>query len=197
MGIARAAETDNLATDAAFLRVEFEGNEICVGDVSGGGGGKVEGLAGKFKRDVAQAEGGRFGRTDRVFSRSKEKEKREGNHVANGVVAGGRCRVGDHEGLRDDGDWKGFDARRWGVCFGVGAKLALEAKIDVVVGVEAGVRGPHAAERLRNSAYGVFHAARSDRAAAGGEGAVAAAVGEDLKKRDGIVNFAEVRIDVE
>jgi hypothetical protein len=98
------------------------------------------------------------------------------------VIAGVRCRVCDHECLRDDGDGKRLDSRRWGVLFRVGAELALESKIDGVVGVEAGIRGPHAAERLRNSAYGVFHAARSDRAAAGGEGAISASVGEDLKK---------------
>ena len=191
------AETNNLAEDAAFLCVEIEGDKVGVGYVSGWGGGEGEGLAGKFQRDIAETERGGFRRTDRVFAGAKEKEEREGNHVANGLIPGVRRCVRDHECLRDDRDGKRFDSRRWGVLFGIRAKLALEAKVDAVVGVEAGVRGPHAAERLRNSAYGVLHAARLDRAAAGGECALAASVGEDLKKRDGIVNFAEGRIDVE
>ena len=75
--------------------------------------------------------------------------------------------------------------------------MALEAEINDVVHVEPRVRGPHTAERLCNSAYGVFHRSRADRSAAGGNFPGAVAVGKNLKECDGIFNLAELRVDVE
>ena len=48
------------------------------------------------------------------------------------------------------------------------------------------VQGPQAGVRLAHAADNVFHGTRPDGVTAGGEGARAQALGEDLDKRDGI-----------
>jgi hypothetical protein len=112
--------------------------------------------------------------------------------VANGV--GGK---GHGESLGDDGDGQRFDAFGRRVALGIRAELALEPEVNVVVEIKPRVFGPHTEERLCNSAYGVFHCARADRSAAGGNFTGAVAVGKNLKKCDGMVNFAELRVDTE
>ena len=67
-------------------------------------------------------------------------------------------------------------------------------EVNDVVNVEPRVQGPHTAEPLCNSAYGVFHRLRTDRLAAGDNFPGVVAVVKNLKKYDGIFNLAELRV---
>lgn len=49
-----------------------------------------------------------------------------------------------------NGNGNGFDTVRRRVGSGVGRQLALETEIDVPLGREAWVRGPHTGKRLGN-----------------------------------------------
>jgi rhodanese-related sulfurtransferase len=120
-----------------------------------------------LERYILKAKWGGFGRTDGVFAGAKEEEETQAHHIPDRVVTRRGRGIGDGKSLRDDRNGDGFDTGGRRICFGVGAKLALKPEVKFVVGIKTGVRGPHAAERLRNSAYGVFHCARSDRTTAG------------------------------
>ena len=58
--------------------------------------------------------------------------------------------------------------------------------VQLAVGCHPRVQGPHVGVRLAHAADNVFHGTRPDGVTAGGEGARAQALGEDLDKRDGI-----------
>ena len=121
--VARAAHSNDLTADAAFLGVELQSDEVGVEEVGVRSGGQVERGAPEAEGDVAEAKGNGVCGADGVFAGSQEKEKTKGGHVADGVVANGVRGKGNSEGLRDDGDRDGFDAfGRW-VGFGVGAEL--------------------------------------------------------------------------
>jgi hypothetical protein len=179
--VAGTTESDEFSTNPTFLGIKFESDKVSIEDVGRWSCRQVEGSTGKLEGDIPEAERSGFRRADSVFSWAQEKKEAQRDHVTNSVVAHVGGGVGNCKGLGEDRDWNGFDTGGRRVFFGIGAILALEPEVDVVVGIKAGVWGPHTAERLRNRAYGVFHCARADRLAAGFKGAVTVTVGEYLK----------------
>ncbi len=64
-----------------------------------------------------------------IFSRAKEEEEAEGDHVGNQLGSRVRRKACSGAGLQEDGDRDGFDTGgRW-VSFVVAGELATEAKL--------------------------------------------------------------------
>ncbi len=120
----------------------------------------------------------------RVLPRAQKKVEGDGatdaHSVGKGVGVGGRAKV---EGELDQFDRDGACAGRGGIGFGPSPEEGHKAEVSGAIKVEAGVRGPHAGERLAHGSYGVLHCSRSNRVAAGREGAGAVAVGKQEEKR--------------
>jgi hypothetical protein len=179
VGMARTTKANHFPADAAFLGVKFERDKVGIEEVSLRGSLQMEGATSNFEGDIAEAEGGGLSWADGVFTGAKQEEETQRDHVGYSMVASEVGCKSNGDGLRDDGDWNWFNASGGRIAFGVRAKLSLEAEVDVVMDVEAWVWGPHTEERLRNSAYGVFHCASADRSAA--DFTVSVAVGIYLK----------------
>ena len=145
--------------------------------------------------DVTKEEGSVIGRGPSILTGPEEEEKGNDRHVGDGK--GGdrsRGRVSYSKGVEEELDWDWLDAVRRRVQLGVGPELALEAKIDGTNGIFADVAGPQAGKRLANRAEGVFHRARSNGPAAGGQAAIPVTGSKDLQDGDWIGQRREVWI---
>ena len=97
--------------------------------------------------------------------------------------------------MLENGDRDRFHAGRGVVLFREAGEHALQPKVHVALGGEAGVRGPHTGKRLANAAYGAFHRAAADGAPAGVDDAGPISMGKDLEERDRVFDCLKGRIE--
>ena len=134
--------------------------------------------------NIAEAELGGAGAAQILTGTQKEIE-------ADDEALGRRCGMGRDvmrvlPHLRHQGQGQGLHSGRGIIGPLPRAVQGGQAIIDEPVGVQTRVRGPHAGVRLAHRSYGVLHGTSPNRSTAGGNGAVAVALGIELQKSDGI-----------
>jgi hypothetical protein len=133
-----------------------------------------------------------------ILARPEQEEvESNGDGVGNGAVTGVSGRgVSVLEGVGDEGERDGLDSDWWVVLQGVAPEEVGKTKVDLAVGVEAGVFGPHAGAFLCHRPEDILHCARLDGSTAGRKSSVAVTLRIDLEERDWVWVILEVGVEV-
>ena len=192
-GVTAEAMPDLFTTDSVLLGGEGEhdeGGEVKIGVRTKA---KVQTAAANEEFNVSKEKGMRVGRCHRIFTGTHEKVEANDHHVGAGEDKGGRTgfREGVGGGQLEKTDRNGFDARRGRIGATIGAKLAVQAKVNSAVRVQARVRGPQKGARLAHVTEGGINRRSSDGLSTFGGLSGADAMSEDLEQGDGVVDVGE------
>ena len=196
-GVVRAGMGEDFVANAILLPSKGVGDRGGRLEFSHRGGEGVEDPSAQVETDIGEEERLVMGGGPGVLAGSQEEEECHHDDIRKALARGGRGHgVGKMEEVEDDGNREGLDSHRGCVGEGVAAELAGKTEVDVAVGVETGVRGPHAGVFLRDGTDDVLHSARLDGSTAGGQATVAVALGKELEDKDGVRGADEVGVDV-
>ena len=88
--------------------------------------------------------------------------------------------------LGEQSPWQGLDSRRGVVNLAPRAVERRKPEVEMPVGVQARVRGPHPRIRLAHRSHGILHRASSYGVTTGSDGTRAEALGKELEERNGV-----------
>jgi len=133
--MATAAQPDDFAPDTVLLGGEFEGDKGGIEEFGVGGRPRLDDGVADLEFDVADSEGRCVGRGGSVFSRSKEEEEGEADHVGDAFGGVGSTVDGGCHKVKENWDGDGFDAVGRRIFFGIGAEHTVDAEVDLAEGV--------------------------------------------------------------
>ena len=151
-GVAAPAEANDLASDTILLSRELETDKCRGEEVLRRGGQGGESQLANEETDIAELKGLAGRDSTGIFAGPQQKKEGETYHVGTRQREGSAGVEGLCHHMAQDGDRDGLDSVRRVVGLGIACQHAFESEVDIALGSETGVRGPHTRKRLPNAA---------------------------------------------